>query len=131
MDMNNQKARENVPPSFRPAEVGDSGRRFVGLNRVFESAILRLWGGFTPLAQPTVWTERGRKEKRKGKSRARIENRDGRRRPSLCRRADLRHARCYSSSVQTTKTTEKIAQKLLLLFLYRCAFSRGRDVFSG
>jgi len=44
MDMNNQKVKENNLPSFRPAEVGGSGRRFVGLTRVFESAIVGLWG---------------------------------------------------------------------------------------
>ena len=71
MDINNQKMKENDPPSFRPAEVGGLGRRSVGLNRVFESTILKLWGGLTPLAQPTAWGERERKKKRKRKSRAR------------------------------------------------------------
>lgn len=66
MDMNNQKAKENALPSFRPAEVGGPGRRFVGLNRMFESAILRLRGGFTPLAQPTAWVERGGRKREKG-----------------------------------------------------------------
>ena len=42
MDMNSQKVKENNPPSFQPAEVGGSGRRFVGLTRVFESAIVGL-----------------------------------------------------------------------------------------
>ena len=54
MDMNNQKVKENNPPSFRPAEVGGPGRWSVGLNRAFESTILKLWSGLTPLAQPTV-----------------------------------------------------------------------------
>jgi len=54
MDMKNQKMKENNPPSFRPAEVGGPGRRSVGLNRKFESRILKLWGGLTPLAQPTM-----------------------------------------------------------------------------
>lgn len=68
----------------------------MGLNRAFESAILKLWGGFTSLAQPTVWRVR---EKEKEKKETESENdQDGRRRPSL-RRADLCRAHCYSSSV--------------------------------
>ena len=57
MDMNNQKVKENSPPSSQPAEVGGSGRRFVGLTRLFESAIVGLWAVFAPLAQPTAWRE--------------------------------------------------------------------------
>lgn len=80
MDINNQKVRENAPPSFRPAEVDGPGRRLVRLNRVFESAILRLCDGFTPLTQPTAWVER-REEKERKKTEG--GNQDGRRRPSL------------------------------------------------
>jgi len=54
IDMKNQKMKENNPPSFRPAEVGGPGRRYVGLDRKFKSTILKLWGGLTPLAQPTT-----------------------------------------------------------------------------
>jgi len=49
MDMKSQKVKENALPSFRPAEVGGSGRRFMGLTGVFESTIVGHWGGFTPL----------------------------------------------------------------------------------
>ena len=54
MDMNNQKVKENNPPSFRSAEVGGSGRRFVRLNRAFESTVLKLRSGSTPLTQLAV-----------------------------------------------------------------------------
>lgn len=54
MDMNNQKVKENNPPAFRPAKAGGPGQRFMGLNRAFESAVLKLWSGLSPLAQPTV-----------------------------------------------------------------------------
>ena len=77
MDINNQKVRENAPPSFRPAEVDGPGRRLVRLNRVFESAILRLCDGFTPLTQPTAWVERGEKKKRERKPRAGIKMGEG------------------------------------------------------
>jgi len=77
MDMNNQKVKGNTLPSFRLAEAGDSGRRFMGLTRLFESAIVGLWDGFTSLAQPTAWREEGGEKKK-------TEN-DGRRRPSLKR----------------------------------------------
>jgi hypothetical protein len=91
MDMNSQKVKETNPPSFRPAEVSGPGR-FVGSNRAFECPILKLWRGFTPLAQPTAWRERDRREKRKINSRARmIKMGDGDLR-SRC--ADRHHARC-------------------------------------
>lgn len=54
MDINNQKVKENNPLSFRPAEVGGPRRRCVGLNRAFESTVLKLWGGSAPLARPTT-----------------------------------------------------------------------------
>ena len=53
MDMNNQKVKGNNPPPFRLAEVDGSGRRFVRLNRAFESKVLKLLSVLTPLAQST------------------------------------------------------------------------------
>lgn len=72
MDMNNQKVKESNPPSFRPAEVGGLGRRYVGLDRAFGSTVLKLWGGSTPLAQPKAQRVREKNQKRKRKSRARM-----------------------------------------------------------
>jgi len=89
-DMNNQKVKENNPPSFRPAEVGGPGRRLVGSNRTFGNAILEDRGEFTPLTQPTAWREREKKKKRKRKSRARmIKMGEGDPRST---RVDLRHS---------------------------------------
>ena len=110
MDMNNKKAKENTPPAFRPAEVGGPGGGFVGLNRVFESAILGLWDEFTPLAQPTAWRERGGKKKENRERE--IEMGEGDPRSSAHARADLRHARCYSSLVSNPQKSQKITQKI-------------------
>jgi hypothetical protein len=64
MDMNNQKVKENNPPSFRMTEVSDPRRRLVGLNRLFESANLRLWDSLAPLTQFGAWRERERGRER-------------------------------------------------------------------
>lgn len=61
--MNNQKAKEIGPPSFRSTEASGPGRWFVGFNRLFENANLKLWVSFTPLARPSAWREGERKDK--------------------------------------------------------------------
>jgi len=78
----------------------------VGLNRALESAILKLWGGFTPLAQPTMCREREREKEEEKKETESKNDQDGRKRPSL-RRTDPRRACRYSSSVSAKIAIKK------------------------
>jgi len=62
-----------------------------------------------------AYSAEGERKKEKEKEKTESENdQDGRRRPSLSR-ADLRHARRYSTSVSVPQKPLKIAKKLLLM----------------
>ena len=65
-------------------------------------------------ARAAYSTEGERKKEKEKKKTESEDDQDGRRRPSLSR-ADLRHTRCYSTSVSVPRKPLKIAQKFLLM----------------